>query len=158
MARPRKPLSKLAPSAFEKNRKRNLAMGRQLEEVQFPKAELDHLPPVLLGDELASAAWASIAPILRDTKVMTLSDVNLLIVYSQTFADLQRDQKQVASEGRTITLPTGVTVKHPLLSVIQANRASVLSISTQFGITPASRANVGFEKPPENVTPSLADI
>tara|TARA_R110001606_G_scaffold131856_1_gene267830 strand:+ start:635 stop:1111 length:477 start_codon:yes stop_codon:yes gene_type:complete len=158
MARPRMPLSQLAPSAFTKNKKRNLARGRQLEEVAFPKTNLDVLPDVLLEDELAAAAWASIAPILRESKVMTASDVNLLIVYSQTFADLQRDQRTVALEGRMVTLPTGVEVKHPLLSVIQANRSSILSISTQFGITPASRANVGFEKPPEDVTPSLADI
>jgi len=153
-----KPTALLAPSAFKKNRKRNLAAGRALEDPDFGQIDLTHVPEILEHDELAQKAWHDLEPILTRTKVMSLADVKMFIIYCQTYADLQRDQHTVALDGRTITTPQGVLARHPLLGVIQSNRTLILQISQQFGITPSSRSRVASEQEPKNVTPSLAEI
>jgi P27 family predicted phage terminase small subunit len=131
----------LAPSAFKKNKNRNERAGRSLIEPAFPKIDLDVPPPILEHDEKAQEIWRELAPILTSTKIMTMADANMLVVYCQVFADYLRDLHTVSLEGRMVESERGRT-KHPLLSVISDNRGKILQMSQQFGITPSARSKV----------------
>jgi len=136
--RPRKPLHLLAPSAFEKNRKRNDAIGR-FDQAEYPVLILDEVPAALVHDEIASRYWTDLAPMLNQHRVMTLGDVNSFVTYCRVLADIERDEHAVMLEGRTHTGDDGVIRKHPLIAVIAENRRMSNVLAQQFGLTPASR-------------------
>lgn len=134
----RKPLHLLAPSAFEKNRKRNEAIGR-FNQAEYPVLLLDEAPPALQHDEIARRYWSDMAPMLNQHRVMTLGDVNSFVTYCRVLADIERDEHAVMLEGRTLMDDKGVVRKHPLIAVIAENRRMSNVLAQQFGLTPASR-------------------
>jgi P27 family predicted phage terminase small subunit len=138
MARPRKPMHLLAPSAFGKNRNRNEAAGR-FNQAQYPVLLLDEPPTALVHDEVARRYWVDLAPMLNQHRVMTLGDVNSFVTYCRVLADIERDEHAVMLEGRTHMGDDGVIRKHPLISVIAENRRMSNVLAQQFGLTPASR-------------------
>lgn len=136
--RPRKPLHLLAPSAFEKNRNRNEAMGR-FNQADYPVLLMDEPPAALAHDEIARRYWCDLAPMLNQHRIMTLADVTSFVTYCRVLADIERDEHAVMLEGRTHMGDDGVIRKHPLIAVIAENRRMSNTLSQQFGLTPASR-------------------
>lgn len=151
MPRPRKPLHKLAPSAFTKNAKRNEAMGR-FNVPQYPVLVMGEPPETLQHDELAQKYWRGIAPLLNQNRVVTLADVNALTVYCQTLADVERDTAQIALEGRTVMDDKGVIREHPLLKRLHSNRCSSIAIGKEYGLTSASRTKAATVPDEDEIT------
>lgn len=139
MPRPRKPTELLAPSSIAKGGAR---YAERANEPKYAVIEIAQPPAILAWDELACQVWRETAAFLNASRVMTLADVNQLVMYCQTFADWRRDEAIVALEGRTVLTDRGGMQKHPLLAVIAQNKALLNTLGQQFGMTPASRSKV----------------
>lgn len=143
MPRPRKPLSQLAPSAFTKNAKRNIEAGRNLTEPEFAVLDLTTPPEMTDG---AVAIWLELAPHLEG--IVRVTDAPLLGILCELYSEMREDMETVRREGRTVTLPTtGSLAKHPLLDRISDARKQITSISSQFGLSPATRSKIGGVEP-----------
>jgi P27 family predicted phage terminase small subunit len=139
MPQPRKPTALLAPSSIAKGGAR---YADRANEPKYAVIEIGEPPSILMWDELACQVWRETAAFLNVSKVMTVADINHLILYCQTFADWRRDEAIVALDGRTVPTDRGGMQKHPLLAVISQNKALLNTLSQQFGMTPASRSKV----------------
>ena len=138
MGRPRLPIELLAPSAFDKNRKRTLELSAR-QTPNYPVLDVSVPPSVLAHDEIATRYWLEVSSLLQAHRVLTLGDVNSLVNYCRVLADIERDEHLVMLEGRTSMDDNGVVRKHPLISVISENRRFSNVLAQQFGLTPASR-------------------
>lgn len=141
MPKPRKLASQLAPSTIAKG---GAAYKNRMTEPQYKPFVLsaDNVPDDLLKDEIASRVWRDVADFLNESRVMTIADVNQLIIYCQTYADWRRDEETIALEGRTVRTDRGGMQKHPLIAVVNANKLLLNNLGQQFGMTPASRSKV----------------
>lgn len=138
MPAPRKPLHLLAPSAFEKNRKRNEEAGR-FNQAEYPVLTMDEPPEIMANDEVAQKYWRQLAPLLNAQRVMTLADTTSFVIYCRVLADIERDEHTIMLEGRTHMTDDGAIRKHPLIGVLSDNRRMASILGQQFGLTPASR-------------------
>lgn len=130
----------LAPSTIAKGGAK--MRDRMEREPSYATIVLDEPPEILKTDELACSVWRDTVGFLNATKVMTVADVNQLLIYCQTFADWVRDEQTVRLEGRTVCTDRGGMQKHPLLAVIAQNKSFINAFGREFGMTPASRAKV----------------
>jgi P27 family predicted phage terminase small subunit len=132
--------SLLSPSTIAKG---GPAMRQRIENMpKFAQIVLDEPPALIAHDDLACAAWRDVATFLNTNKVMTVADVNQLIIYCSTWADWIRDEEEVRRVGRTVCTDKGGMQKHPLIAVIAQNKILLSQMSKEFGMTPASRAKV----------------
>ena len=139
-----KPVNQLAPSTLAKGGEK---MRQRLAGVpKFAQIDVDEPPAVIADDELACQAWRDVAGFLNSNRVMTVADVNQLILYCATWADWRRDEDTVRKDGRTIDNSKSGIMKHPLIAVISQNKILLTQMSKEFGMTPASRAKVSARK------------
>jgi P27 family predicted phage terminase small subunit len=135
-----KPISLLSPSTIAKG---GASMKQRLAGApKFAQIVIEEPPSIIAGDELACQAWRDVASFLNANRVMTVADINQLVIYCSTWADWVRDEEEVKRAGRVVCTERGGMQKHPLIAVIAQNKLLLNQMSKEFGMTPASRAKV----------------
>lgn len=128
------------------NKSRENARTKGREEVAFPVTALS--PPAYL-DDVASAEWRRLYPILDKVKILTEPDLHQLAQYCEALSLCIAARKEYKREGLTIQNElTGVMRPHPMIAVAEKAARTMLNFAVEFGLTPAARSRVlGGNKP-----------
>lgn len=92
--------------------------------------------------EFARQEWERITPILYRLGLLSEIDTVALAMYCDAVSTWRQAKEQLAIEGLTISTTNGNVIQNPVLGI--RNKAMELAhkFLIQFGMTPASRANV----------------
>lgn len=100
--------------------------------------------------ESARKHWYRLLPIVRDMRVMTVADVDVLALLCVAWDDFVRAQKVIEDDGPTYSTITesGSVIwrKRPEVDIASAAWSRVLRGLTEFGLTPSSRGRVDVPK------------
>lgn len=83
-------------------------------------------------------------------RVLTEADGMSLANMCQAWSTLVKAQKKLNETGMLLKTPSGYVQQNPLIGIINSCNETVLKISKEFGLTPASRSRVDVrpdEKP-----------
>lgn len=103
-------------------------------------------PPEWLG-EYAVAEWKRAGTILLSMGLLADADLQLFASYCQNVHMMIESSLDIKENGFTIEGARGV-VKNPAVSTFQAATNALKSLSSEFGMTPASRTR--FKRPDED--------
>lgn len=101
-------------------------------------------PPKHL-DAVAKAEWRRIINILGDQGVMTLADRAPLAAYCIAYARWAQAEENVRKYGTVLKSAQGGMFQSPYLSVANKAMEQMVKLSSEFGLTPASRTRIQAE-------------
>lgn len=102
-------------------------------------------PPPRDADDLASAQWDALAPLLVDLRVLSESDLPALLACCEAWSDYVTARRVVRECGMTYESDTQTgTIRRPAPEVAIASDAwrRYTSMLCRFGLTPADREKV----------------
>jgi P27 family predicted phage terminase small subunit len=144
MARPRKPTNlKIIQGTYRKSRENP---NEPQPKICIPE------PPEFLNDK-ALEEWHRIAPELKRLGLLSQVDCMALAGYCAAVSRLWQAEEQLKSEGLTVTNERGRRIKNPLVDVANAAAKQISMFASQFGMSPATRANVKPDKTEEKEHP-----
>lgn len=89
-----------------------------------------------------SEAWDRIVKAVP-RQLVTGQDQTLVLVAARTIARVEKLESELAEETKlTIEYPNGMIGAHPLLGVIQSERAALLKLLAMLGMTPEARLDM----------------
>ena len=142
--RPRKPAEvKLIQGTFRKHR----------EPEQPPDVEpAENIDPPRHLDGLALQTWQWAAPLLRDARILSNSDMRALECYCLAYQTMRTAHADLEDRGNVLERETGVPLKNPSATVWKDAMAELRYYSAILGLDPASRGrlNVAKQKPQGN--------
>lgn len=112
-----------------------------------PETAIPICPPHLKG--AARTEWARITTELHALKIISRIDRAALAAYCQAWEDYVKACKQVEKEGAVIISDKGGAYQNPWVSIKNSSMDRMVRISSEFGMTPSSRARVKVEAPDE---------
>lgn len=123
--------------------------GKRALNKQEPKpaSEIPVCPPHLKG--VARTEWNRITKELHALGVLSLMDRASLVAYCTAWADYVQACKMVEKEGSVVTSDKGGLYQNPWVSIKNSSMDRLVRISSEFGMTPASRTRVHVEMPTE---------
>jgi P27 family predicted phage terminase small subunit len=120
--------------------------GRRLnpEEPQppSPTETFDEPPSELTGNEIASAEWRRLAPMLRVIRQVTEADRSALLALCIEWARYLDAMKRVADTGMVVQAPSGYPIPNPYLSIATKALSGCQKLWPELGLTPSSRSRV----------------
>lgn len=124
-------------------------------EPEFRLADDVPTPPPFL-DAYAREEWDRVSPELYAAGLITLVDTGPLAAYCEAYStwraavvELQNQAKvndKTLAGGALIKTKGGNIIQNPLRGVANTARAAMVRIAAEFGLTPASRANLEGSK------------
>jgi len=90
----------------------------------------------------AKKEWKRLAPTLEAMGVLTVADLNPFIGYCQAYARWREAEEFITQHGSIFKTPSGYVQQVPQVSIAQQSLKTMMSISTEFGLTPACRARI----------------
>lgn len=122
--------------------------GEPTPRVQVPPA------PTWLDRE-ARAEWRRVAPQLAQLGCIAEQDRALLAQYCALWSEVIDLQRQVRRLGWSQSTESGATVATPEARLLMQARTQLRAYAAQFGLSPASRANLSHQSPtgPQTRTP-----
>jgi len=96
--------------------------------------------------EKAGIEWDRISPVLVRNKLLTEADGEPFGFFCTAVARLAEAEIEMRNESLVIETLHGGKMKNPLLNVIKECGAEIFKYSLQFGLTPAARTKIKFEK------------
>jgi P27 family predicted phage terminase small subunit len=105
--------------------------------------------PDWLG-EAARGHWNNVAPELQRIGLLTELDLTLFAAFCQTYANWVRVEKQLNETGLVYVTPSGQVRPRPELAIAREYMDAILEFSKDFGMTPASRANMSLPTQPDS--------
>ena len=140
----RKPKPSSVKNALGNPGKRSLNIGALTVPVKIPLK-----PSRITGD--AAKEWKRLAHVLQDNSLITLLDRTALIMYVDAFAmyeeamqELKDNELGMVSGMLQTTAKTSYQTLSGVALVLRDARNTMLSIMTQFGMTPSSRERVSI--------------
>lgn len=122
---------------------------RPLREEATIQGEFNLTPPLFLtGDALT--LWNELAPVLKESRVLTLADRTSFITLCEAWAmwRLLRERLEVCGPlcaGKT----EGVVSVSPLVDAVRRAHSAYTKMAVEFGLTPTSRAKVSVAPLPK---------
>jgi P27 family predicted phage terminase small subunit len=112
-----------------------------------PRSGAPKPPADLKGEALEE--WKRIVKELAPTRVLTKADRSALLMYVQSWANMQEAAAKIAADGVVIALPNGYPQQNPYVAVFNAANRQCLRLLQEFGLTPSARARIpaGEKKP-----------
>lgn len=98
-------------------------------------------PPHLRG-RVERATWRRVAPQLAALRILGESDVEMLVLYCETYARYKLALAEVARDGLSVIGSRGGRIKHPSLRAGEEALVQMRQMLAQFGMSPSSRAGV----------------
>lgn len=105
---------------------------------EFPGAP-DHIP------ELMREEWLKVSSDLRERKLLTDSMNGSLDAYIMALWNMRRAQKQIDEHGELIADGKGSLKANPAINLLGKAQEVFLRLSTELGLTPASRSRAAFQ-------------
>jgi len=112
-----------------------------------PKKEIPICPPHLKG--VARTEWNRVTKELSALGVISLIDRASLVAYCTAWADYVNACKMVEKEGAVAISDKGGMYQNPWVGIKNSSMDRLVRISSEFGMTPASRTRVKVDTPNE---------
>jgi P27 family predicted phage terminase small subunit len=112
-----------------------------------PASEIPVCPPHLKG--VARTEWTRITKELHALGILSLVDRAALVAYCTAWADYVQACKKVEKEGAVAISDKGGMYQNPWVGIKNSSMDRLVRISSEFGMTPASRTRVKVDKPTE---------
>lgn len=90
--------------------------------------------------------WRRIVKELEAMGILHKCDRSALVAYAEAWAHFVAAAKTLAEEGLLVTLPSGIKQQNPAVAIKNKASERLEKLAAQFGLTPASRANVKKDK------------
>jgi P27 family predicted phage terminase small subunit len=90
----------------------------------------------------AAAEWRRMLPLLRSMRVLTDADLVMVAALCSLVGDFAMAERHLRREGLVIVGRDGNEVRSPWLFVKTKAIEQIIRISTEFGLTPASRTRI----------------
>jgi P27 family predicted phage terminase small subunit len=116
------------------------------QEPPAPPA-LPPMPRYLSKD--ARKEWRSLAPMLKGVGLLSNLDGNALGMLCSAIARCAEAERQISANGMTVTSPTGIQRVSPWVHIANKTTALIITLTSEFGMTPAARTRVKVELPRE---------
>jgi len=114
-----------------------------------PAPPLDPEPPLELGtNAVARAEWYRVVPTLIECRQVTVTDRAVVIAYCLAWAQWRALDLQAAREPFVIERAAGSVMPNPLVGMAREALTQLVKLSTELGLTPASRAKVSASTAP----------
>lgn len=122
-------------------------------EPEIPPAPptFDTPPLELLGDVVAQAEWARLAPILRRAGTLTEGDRGSLLALCQQWSRYLEANRNVATSGMVVRAPSGYPMPNPYIGIANKSLGNCARLWVELGLTPSARSRVSkapFFEPP----------
>lgn len=114
-------------------------------------------PPAYLGT-YAKREWKRILPLLEKNRLMTDADYITLAAYCQSVDTWIHAEKAKKADGFTYITDKGNEVQRAAVGIANSALANILKFGREFGLSPASRANISAEGFEEAENPLLSLI
>ena len=105
-------------------------------------------PPESLSP-YALEEWERLAPALRVNRLLSSGDISSFQMYCEAWAVWRTASDLINAPGFQLTREhpiTGNVGKHPILAVRDDAHRQVLSLLSEFGLTPAARSKMSIDK------------
>ena len=113
------------------------------DEPQMPSVEsLDVTPEELLDCPDAAKEWARLAPMLRESRVVTDADRGSLIALCQQWSRYLDANKAIKTAGMVVKSPSGYPMPNPYISISNKALHNCVKLWAELGLTPSSRSRV----------------
>lgn len=124
--------------------------GRKAE-LKVIEGGLDHVPDVPAHIPPALAAeWRAIVEELTDRKVLTDTMRGAVDTYVLALHNARSAQKAINEHGLLVASgKDGVVKQNPAVSMLGKANETILRLSAELGLTPASRSKPAFQTPKE---------
>lgn len=147
VGRPNKPAA--IKSALGNPGGRALNLGAMKVPIQIPEK-----PKRIVGE--AAIEWDRLAEVLQDNSLITLLDRTALIIYVDAFSIYDAAIRQLKRDGylkgmMQTTAKTDYQTLSGVALVLRDARSTMLSIMTQFGMTPSARERVSVHNNQESI-------
>jgi P27 family predicted phage terminase small subunit len=144
MIRGRKPV----PTELRKLRgnPRDHALPADEPVVPPPPPEFDDVPPVIADDAVAAAEWTRLAPLLREARIITEADRNVLIAACQQWSIYQHALTQAPPDRRVLRSPNDYPIPNPFIPMANKALLHCERLWEQLGLTPSARSRVTAAK------------
>jgi P27 family predicted phage terminase small subunit len=109
-------------------------------------ADFDQPPVEVLGDPIAEKEWRRVAPILRQTRMVTEVERGLLVALCQQWSRYLEAHSKVATAGMIIRAASGNPMANPYLTVADRALAHCTKLWVELGLTPSSRSRLSVPK------------
>ena len=124
-------------------------------EPKYDLTEHGEKPPAWLGP-YGKKEWERVLPLLKRNGLVTDADFMALCAYCQNVDTWIHAEKLKRADGLISTTSNGTEVQHPAVGIANTAMANILKFGREFGLTPASRANVSAEKYEAEENPLLS--
>ena len=124
-------------------------------EPRYNLTENGEKPPQWLGT-YGKKEWKRILPLLKRNGLVTDADYMALCAYCQNVDTWIQAEKVKRADGLVTVTSNGTEVQHPAVSIANTAMANILKFGKEFGLTPASRANLSAEKYENDENPLLS--
>ena len=143
--------------AGNKNRLTKSEIKARLEAENKLKAKKDKVRPPTWLDTFAKREFRKIVKEMEELDLLTNLDVRALALYCDAYSQYIDCSKEIQEEGLMVEYTNKAAetnkVPHPLLARKKQLHEQMKSLSTEFGLTPASRAKLAIPKK-EKKTPT----
>jgi P27 family predicted phage terminase small subunit len=111
------------------------------EEPRLPMSEPECSEAIKENPE-AFAKWKQVIGWLTEMRVIASVDHDLIETYAMTYAEMMENTKLVQQEGHCIEGAKGLMVRNPRTVVLANQRATVLKMIAELGLSPSSRTRL----------------
>jgi P27 family predicted phage terminase small subunit len=87
----------------------------------------------------AKAEWRRVFPVLRQRKILTVTDLGALENYCVSMGTVRQMEKTLQTEGRVVTTEKGLK-RHPATAIQAEAMTSARRAAAELGLTPVSRS------------------
>lgn len=123
-------------------------------EPVYPMSEDREKPPAWLGTH-GKAEWKRTLPLLKTNGIMTDADYIAFCAYCQSVDTWVAAEKIKKTDGLISVTSNGTEVQHPAVGIANTALTNLLKFGREFGLTPASRANISADTHEESENPLL---
>jgi P27 family predicted phage terminase small subunit len=133
------------PTALRKLRGNPGRRPYNADEPQIAAADdsFDAVPPELASDAVAAAEWTRLAPLLREARVVTQADRNVLLAACQQWSVYQDALAQSPPTRRVLrSAKSDNPIPNPYMQIAHKSLLHCARLWDALGLTPAARTRV----------------
>lgn len=109
-------------------------------QIPAPDDSFDIPPEELAQDPDAAKEWRRVAPLLRQSRLVTQSEQSALLALCQQWSRYVAAQREVLAQGMCIETMKGVPIPNPYLLVADRALTHCHRLWSELGLTPGGRA------------------
>ena len=116
------------------------------EDPPRPKDGRPPKPQLVQDDDLASAEWDRVIPLIEAMRILGEEDGTALAAYCVLFSRWTTAEVEVQQQGITIMTTTGRLIKNPAVTIAEKALSQLGGFIAEFGLSPQARSRINVKK------------